>query len=261
MRPAITIVMTTWVPGGTPELAAQAETRIGATRKAISSWVEHLRYRGELRFHVADDGSVHPWWGAGIDVPPATWSPWPTTFSRQKARGVGASINAGFRQAFEVSPLAMYVADDWELFQDFDLTEWADLLNNERAGFVNFGPPNPNVVGKVEYAKKADDLALDDTLDAHNHSYYLRFLRWRDPHRPVVTGYAFAHRPGLYHKRFIDRWGQFGEDGGAIWCEQTYNNRWFKGNKDDIVMPLYETWRHIPGTEFGLVHPPDRAQQ
>lgn len=250
MRPPITMVMSTWVPEG-PE----ADVRIGATRRAMQSWYSRLKYDGELRLHVSDDGSIHPYWGAGVDSPPASWSPWPVTFSRQNACGVGASINAGFRQAFSVSPLAMYLADDWELFQDFDLREWSDLLmSREDFGMVNFGPPNPNVLGKVEWMPKAGDLWLDGTADAHNFSYFLHFISGNGR----STGYAFAHRPGLYHERFINRWGWFDEDGGAVWCERQYNERWFAGRGDDIVMPLYETWRHIPGTEFGLVHPPAR---
>ena len=251
-RPPITLVMSTWVPGGA---GSETELRILACREAMQTWDKHLKYRGDIRLHVADDGSLHPAWGAGVDSPPALWSPWPVTFSRQNAHGVGASINAGFRQAFETSPLVIYLADDWKLFQDFSLTEWSDLLmGHKEIGMVNFGPPNANVTGKVGWVPKAGDLWLDGTGDAHNYSYYLRFLSGNG----AVPGYAFAHRPGLYHKRFIDRWGWFKENVGAIACEKLYNDCWFRDKGDDIVMPLYETWRHIPGTEFGLIHPPAR---
>lgn len=251
--PVITIVMTTWAPEG-----EEGEKRIAAVKQSLESWIQHLKYEGPLALHVADDGSRCGDYGTSIDSPPAIWWPGERSFSRQERRGVGASLNAGLLAAFERSNLALYVADDWSLHCDLDLTEWASLLNHEDIGLVRFGPAHPNCFGRIEFFPSV-------TVPVDHDGFCLRLV-------PQVVGEgspaegasgagrkansnSFAHRPALYHRRFIERWGRFDEDVDAYACEWYYNQRWSCGGGTDIVLALPYEWIHIPSNRLTLVNP------
>ncbi len=254
MRPPVTIVMTTWAPEG-----PKGDIRIAAAQGAVSSWLEKFKYDGELLLHVADDGSKHGDYGTSIKSTPCMWWPGKKSFSRQEARGVGASLNAGFKEAFKTSPFAIYLPDDWELLRQFDLRTYVDLLlAREDIGMVILGPPAGGTTGEVQLQKKGRDQWVNPTRDPTNHLYFL--LLHRRPPPGKGTGYVFSHKPALYHKRFIDRWGWHQEDVGAQNCERNYNLNWLAGKENDIAVVFHETWRHIPGTEFALTHPPARLK-
>lgn len=246
MRPPITILMTTWAPAG-----EEGEKRAAAAEAAVASWGQHLEYDGEVRLHVADDGSSLPGYAVSVDTPPATWWPSPVSFSRQEARGVGASINAGWDHIKQAGGLCLYLVDDWLALAPFDLRPWADLLQDETMGMVMFGPPYAGVVGRVEMHTKTNALWIGSRPDPHNQLYMLR-------PSSNVNAVIYAQRPALYHPRFWQRWGPMLEDVGAVCAEETYNERWRASGGDDIVLSLYQPFRHIEGTEFGIIHPPAR---
>jgi hypothetical protein len=225
MRPPITIVMTTWMPEG-----PVGESRRSSARAALTSWRLHLDYEGELRLHIADDGSpvedLIKSVGARYD------GFWPTTTSRQQRRGVGASLNAGLKASWGNSPLAAYFVDDWGLAAPFDLTPWAELLaEDETVGMVRLGPPHPWIEGQVEH---------------HLEGWWMRLKR---------GFYAFAHRPALYHQRFFDAYGYFEEGVNAFECEQIYSERFNRSQGPDIVYALPYPWVHLGVTEVGGVVP------
>lgn len=245
----ITIIMTTWAPED-----ERGNMRIAAAEQALKSWQENLQYDGELLLHVADDGSNNGDYGSSIDSPPACWWKGKKTFSRQSG-GVGASMNAGFRQAFTRSPLAFYVVDDWLLLEPFDLSPWADfLLRSKDLGLMIFGPPSSGVRGRWGQIAVAEPYKLDATRDPHNQLYL--FFPEPTPGTPPRWCYGYSQRPALYHKRFIQQHGWMDEDDSAIWSERVYNERWSKRGGGDIAWPHVQSfWRHIPGTEFGLINP------
>ncbi len=243
--PRITLVMTTWAPKG-----EEGEKRIAAVKRSLESLSKYLKYEGELALHVGDDGSKCGDYGTSVDSPPATWWPGPRSFSRQERHGVGASLNAGMRAAFEKSDLALYIVDDWSLHCELDLTEWASLLNHEDVGMVRFGPAHPNLFGRVEHFGSVTDPVDHD-------GFCLRLV----PQVVVVGGnrransYSFAHRPALYHRRFLERWGGFDEDVDALACEWLYNEKWSCAGGTDIVLALTYEWIHISSNRLTLVNP------
>ena len=243
--PLITIILTTWAPTG-----EEGEKRIAAVRQSLESWIPHLKYEGELALHVADDGSRCGDYGTDVDSPPAVWWPGARSFSRQERKGVGASLNMGLQVAFGRSEdaLALYVVDDWSLHCDLDLTEWASLLTHEDIGMVRFGPAHPNCFGRIEHFGSV-------TVPVDHDGFCLRLV-------PQVVGadrranaYSFAHRPALYHRRFIKHWGWFDEDVDAIACEWLYNERWSSGGGTDIVLALPYEWIHLPSNRLSLINP------
>ena len=105
----ITIVMTTYF---------RDQQRKEVAEKTLESWVKNLKYEGKLRLCVSDDGSNIHW------NPELIWTG-PIEFTRQERHGVGASLNAGFKEAYRYSPLVAYFVDDWSLEEPFDITPWA----------------------------------------------------------------------------------------------------------------------------------------
>lgn len=201
----ITIVITTWY-------TLQIQDRIKVLQEAVNSWINHFDYDGELRFHIADDGS-----DVNFIIGPEH------TISQQYRKGVGASLNAGFKQAFKISKFAMYIVDDWILHRTIDLNPWIILLTeNPSIGCVRLGPPHPGITGKC-YRWKGDWFFL---LDRHD--------------------YAFSMRPALYHKRFFDTYGWFTEGNSAVECERIYNEHFCSMEGPEIVYALPSFWEHKP---------------
>lgn len=205
---------------------------MSSAREALSSWQQHLLYpAGDVFLHVADDGSVP-------DGYPERFGPFhdsrfgEPSFSRQERHGVGASLNAGFAEAFKRSPFALYFVDDWALTGDLDLTAWVRiLLEDESIGMVRLGPPHPDLTGRVKHTPIG---------------WYLRL----DRHH-----YAFAHRPALYHERFLTAYGAFEEDVNAYDCERIYAERFCKTAGPDIVYALPYPWSHVGTVELAGVQP------
>lgn len=226
--PIITIVMTTYFPDG-----EDGKLRKEITKKTLDSWGEFLVYEGDLNLHLADDGSAIK----HIDYPYLTSNWWwnDYSYSIQERHGVGASLNAGFKKSFETSPLVLYAVDDWSLTQSFDLTPWAQLLmEREDVGVVRFSPPHPNIRGHVE--------AFTENIE----SWALRLDRY---------GFAFGHRPALYHRRFLDFYGEFKENCSALECEKGYNDRYCARIGPDVVMALPSPFRHLDSVELAYLEP------
>jgi hypothetical protein len=225
--PPITIVMTTYFPDG-----VAGKLRRSVANETLKSWNERLLYRGDLYLHIADDGSEEV-----IQEGMLGYSDWweKETFSRQEHHGVGASLNIGFAQAFKSSPLVFYAVDDWCLRSSLDLTPWAILLlTRTDVGMVRLGPPHPGTSGKIE--------AFTDDWQG----WALRLDR---------QGFAFGHRPALYHKRMIMSHGWFSEDTNALECERLYNENFCKAQGPDIVMALAHPFEHLESIELADVEP------
>jgi hypothetical protein len=217
--PAVTLVMTTYFPD---------KRRKKVAEKTLRSWQRHLKYQGELRLHVADDGSKfsfrpeHYWRGE-------------ISRSYQFRKGVGASLNRGFRQGFEVSPLVLYAVDDWSLVWPLDITTWAQvLMARSDVGMVRLGPPHPNIRGEVQ------------VYSEDWRSWGLRLERY---------AYAFGHRPALYHRRMIDAYGWFEESVTALECEKIYAERFARTKGPDIILSLSSPWFHMPEESLSAVLP------
>jgi len=219
----VTIVVTTWFPPDT------AQERTHAVCRTLESWEKYLHYRGQLTVHLADDGSKpehSPDWSRLISRFPISSISW------QDRQGVGASLNAGFREAFRESPIVLYAVDDWALTEDFDLDPWVNTLIQESwIGSIRLGPPHPNIRGRVQMLPDGWGLVLD------------RY------------GYAFSFRPALYHERFYQAYGPFPEHCSALHSEQQYNEFYAATPGPEIILALPHPWEHIYSVELSAVVP------
>lgn len=205
MREPITIVVTTWFPP-----TVDGNLKLQAALQTVVSWDNMLFYDGEVKYHIADDGSDEYHLSKFIHACERLF-PDKVTTSLKSKQGVGASMNRGM-----VGPtLFAYFVDDWFLTENFDLTKWADeLMNNPSIGMVRFGPPHPGISGTAELVSAGWILRLN----RHNFTYGMR--------------------PALYHKRFIDAYGLFLERASSVEVERLYNEHFARTPGPDIVLTL-----------------------
>lgn len=207
----ITIVMTTWFVD---------EQRLEIAQDVLNTWHKNFIYDDSIHLHIADDGSTLDWKCVGD-----TWSRGHITYSRQERQGVGASLNKGFKKAFETSPIIFYGVDDWYLEQPLDLTPWVYLLKQrEDVGIVRLGPPHPHLKGTI--------MPITELWQG----WGLVLDRY---------GLSVGHRPMLFHKRWIDFYGWHRENTNAQECERLMSVQY--ADEPDgplIVYALYHPWYH-----------------
>jgi hypothetical protein len=210
MLPDITIVMTTWFVD---------QDRVRIAEETLAIWNELLHYEGNIRLHVADDGSTLKW------KPEKFWNR-QITYSRQERKGVGASLNAGFEKAYETSPLVAYFVDDWRLLEPIDITPWCKaLLENEDIGIMRLGPPHPFLRGKVEIV----------TTDWQGWALNL------DPY-----GFCVGHRPEIFHKRWTDKYRFFESGINACEVERRATVKWADdSDRLKIMLALPHKFYHV----------------
>lgn len=208
----VNIVTTTYYPDN--ELGrARAKQYI----ECVESWFWGLQYDNGLSLIVADDGSEFDFSGWTI---------------RQERKGIGASLNAGFKAAFEHSDIAMYIVDDFMLNEKIDITPWVKLLNeHEDIGMVRIGMPHPGLTGHVALTDKGWVMYLD------RHDF------------------AYAMRPALFHKRFFDAYGWFKEEINCWECERLYNLHFCVTKGPEIVYALPCPWTHEDILPLGELEP------
>lgn len=223
--PVITVIATTYYPD-----TEQARIRRQMASISVKSWVRYLQYQGPLAYHFADDGSeledykIFPYSDPmnGYDISQINVHR-DVSFSRQERKGVGASLNRSFEEAFKKSPLAMIIYnDDVMLRESIDLTPWADLLlEEEDIGAVRLGLPHPGLTGEIVLYPQGYGLKLDK----HN--------------------FAFSFRPTLFHKRFLDVYGWFLEGETALECERIYNLKFCEADGPEIIYAISVPWEHL----------------
>ena len=224
----IAIIATTYFPQG-----EDGQLRLEAALETLGSWAEHLVGGIDL-LCIADDGSepaLHSRYVRAASEYSVVHGMAAVTTAR---RGVGASLNAGLQCAWGRGyDVIGYFVDDWALTADLDLRDWAKVLTEHGSlGMIRLGPPHPFTSGAVELFSAGWGLRLDR------------------------HGFAFGHRPALYHKRLFDAYGLFDEGCSALECERLYNEGvGADGAVPDIILALPHPWRHVDSVELSAVEP------
>ena len=218
--PDITLVATVYFPPG-----PDGELRERGFCESIASWRRRLRYDAALRLLVVNDGLTL---GLLVD-----WDGLQAPICHPRS-GAGGSLNIGFQAAFECSPLALNIDDDWLLTEPVDLSPWARvLMENEKIGAVHLAP-YPGCTGTIEPTKGG---AWVVTLDRHN--------------------LAAGVRACLYHRRFFDAYGWFPENCSAWESERIFNEHFCHSQGPDSVLALPLPWKEGIGAvvRLGQVNP------
>lgn len=218
----------------------RGKKRLVAAKKTIESWMLNLRYNGAICLHIGDDGSHDAYFDDLLEFASMSahaWYSWRTvSLHRQKRHGVGASLNAGQRYAYDQvsTPLTLYMVDDWSLTSPLDLDPWARVLREVTdVGAVRLGPPHPGISGTVEHAG--------------NNEWFLNLC--------PNEGYVASQRPTLWHSRFFNSLGNWKEDCSSLECEDDMNRRWYEAGNPRIVLALPHPWQHLYTIDVSDVDP------
>lgn len=208
----------------------RGEERMENARASVQSWLRHLQYP-EIALHVADDGSDQALWDRfcayhqGIRI----------TYSRQRRRGIGASLNAGLSLAWSAG-MALYIQDDLLLEEDLDLSFPAAVLDAEpRIGAVRIGLPHPGTAGVMLHIgglHRRDSMVCD--FEAHH--------------------YVMSFRPTLSHPR-MGYLGPYIEGETAEQTERDYNERYTMNPRLRVVQWIPNPWHHQHVVDLGTLSP------
>lgn len=225
----LAILITAYTPRG-------GEIRQGVAIQTIESWKKYLKFDGSLYVHVADDGTPsdmesfygREFWEGLI----GDWAEF--SYSRQERRGVGASLNRGFKFCNSFTPFVLYAVDDWKLTEHLDISPWVEILEQEKyIGSIRLGAINPFMRG-------------GELKRFENGRYAIFWERY---------SYYWSQRPAVYHSRFFDAYGLFPEEVNALEVDRIYNERICASTGPDIGYALTEPWEHIPSIELGDITP------
>lgn len=178
-----------------PNLAIVLVTykRTSLAVETVRSLSMNLGYPKELRqWYVADDGSPAEHVRAITDE---------LELHKEKLYGfhnekfgtgynAGAGWNRGLLAGHMISPIVLFMEDDWRLKREFDIVPFVKLLEErEDIGLVRLG-----------------HLAVGNIVEINGYAgvHYFEYMRGRQ--------YCYAGNPHLRHRRFSEAYGMFAED-------------------------------------------------
>lgn len=219
----IDVIMTTYIPNDDI-----GRVRAGYAIRSAEALQKHLKFSGELRYIISNDG-------AGNVIADAIKNNIPHhVFLSGKRNGIGSSLN---RAITEVDNVWMYTTDDWVPTKDIDLDKAYKLIIERNWDYVKLGPLHPNILCHVKF-----DNDIGWFLQLHG------------------EGFVFATRPFLATKRFYNIVGPFDEGLNSYETERLYNERALKcAISWAALLSDGEEWNHIGDVGVGTLAITDRA--
>lgn len=152
--------------------------------RTIAAARELLRYDGDLRWYVADDGSP-------VEHVAAVMGAFDGTLTRLHSgrQGYGANANTAWRAA--ETALTFFLEDDFMLTEPLDLSPHAyALMDAPELGMVRLGYIDP--------------LMREPVQTFANRRYHTLPRDW-----PDTSFYAFTGHPSLRHARYRESYGDY----------------------------------------------------
>ena len=198
--------------------------------RTIKGVVDYLDYPKELRtWYVADDGSQPQHMKAILQCLEENRET--LCGSHSKAFGQHPACGMGWNKAVEyghsVSPILLWLEDDWELRDRLDIKPWVRLLLERKE------------VGMVSMRGLTDGLRTE--VETHRGIHYLKVLR-----NCIPGTMAYSGNPLLRHSRYWDYYGNFTIDTTPGDIEIFYDNRYVRGEPH-----APEIWRPAAINEWG----------
>lgn len=188
----------------------QTYKRTDYALRTIAAAREHLRYGGDLRWYVADDGSPAAHWDA---IRAALGS----IEGHTMRQGYGANANTAWNEAD--SALTFWLEDDFVLHAPLDLTPYAyTLMDCPEVGMVRLGYIDP--------------LMREPVQDFGGRAYHTLPRDW-----PDTSFYAFTGHPSLRHRRYREAYGDYPVGLGPGDTELAYAYQYRVGSGPLIVWP------------------------
>jgi len=200
-----------------------SEQRTEYARRTLVSAMTYLRYSGELLWMVADDGSDNDHWNLVTSLA----DPLAHLSFRSDRAGYGANANRAWANASSISPVSLWLEDDWELSEPIDLTEYVEILMYYYSvGMIRLGNlPTGLSMKSVGYSSKV-------CLEIDRGSQY-----------------AFSGNPHLKHIRFREAYGDYPEGLSPGDTEVAYDHQIRNLSGPTIIRPAelgqWGPWGHI----------------
>lgn len=218
--PTVGVLIVTW-------------NRPNEIRRAIKALQQHLKYRGKLHWHLADDNSPGTYLDdIKADFPDITFS---QTVTDRK--GWGANVNAGLKHLNNLS-FIFSCEDDYLAFRDIDLTRGVALMvSNEELGLVRYD-------GIAAHGERGMELSLRSVKrkKSPNKVPYL-IIKKSSAHLNI-----YSNRPHLKAKCFHAKYGLYPTGVPLAKTEQQFARRFKAGSGPEIaILPdyLFTPFRHI----------------
>ena len=158
--------------------------------QTIEALRKRLRYKGELKWHLADDGSPSGYVASIREQFPDL------KFSLTKTDREGCGANANKAMDFIKTPYIFFSEDDWYAFRDIPLDHAVELMEfDQKIGMVRFS-------GLIDHELI---LIVDKARTEYGKIHHL-VLDKRSPET-----YQYSSRPHLKHKRFHEAYGNYAE--------------------------------------------------
>lgn len=206
-------------------------------RRTIAALLSYIQYDGNLRWHIADDGSPDNYLPElHRDFPQLAFTA--TVTSRQ---GWGANVNKALTHP-QMSDLIFLCEDDYVAQRPLDLTTGAALLSaNNNLGCVRYD----GLAGHVGL-----NLWLREAQLPTGAVTYLELDKRRSEHLNI-----YSNRPHLRHRRWHDHYGLYPTNVSLGRCEEVYAHT----IKDDaygpatIILPngVWQAFDHIGHSRQG----------
>lgn len=162
--------------------------------ETIFSTCEHLKYDGEIRWYVADDGSSDEHHHAVLQALEKNKmqliGEHNDRFRQDGTYFCGRGWNKGLGICHQYSDYVLWLEDDWKMEADLELLPYMKLLEeNDHVGIVSF---------------RILSIGADVHTVGWNGEVYLRYKR--------TTQYAYSGNPLLRHARYTKFYDWFAED-------------------------------------------------
>lgn len=193
--------------------------------RTLQSTRAKLRYP-DLRWYIADGGSSDYHFDA---VRAALDGEHIIGWHRDPPTSYGRDANIAWEAAHKDSNLTLWLEDDWELLQEFNLRPYADAVrDNAEVGMIRLGYIQAGMRG--------------ETRGYNGHLYWLLDRDSPDAH-------VFAGHPSLRHWRFREAYGPYEEGLPPGVTEISYAWQFRQGMGPGILWPCelgpYGVFGHI----------------
>jgi len=113
--------------------------RLEYAQRTLRSALDSLHYSGELRVHIADDGTGEEY-RQGLKELAGGYSHIASVgMSNSERRGYGANYNLAMQTVHSHSQIVLPLEDDWQLMRPFDLDPLVMALDEKKFGCIRLG--------------------------------------------------------------------------------------------------------------------------
>jgi len=179
--------------------------RLEYAERTLRSALDNLHYSGELRVHIADDGSSEEYREQLKELAGGYAHVVGVGVSNSERRGYGANYNLAMQTIHTHSSIILPLEDDWQLLRPFDLDPLVLALGEAtfgciRLGYLSFTQP---LQGRLVIANNLIWLLFDPSSDephvfaGHPRLETINWEKtvgpWPEGHDPNTTEFVVCH--------------------------------------------------------------------